>query len=79
MRVRTKNYLGKEVEMGLAEALKPVPWCDGGALEVAAAQARLNAECIGRLLAALVEEGKLSLDDAKYVVDMTETDMVIVK
>lgn len=79
MKVRTKNYWGKEMELGLAEALKPVPWCDGGALEVAATQAQLNAECIGRLLAALVEEGKLSLDDAKYVVDMTETYMVIVE
>lgn len=79
MKVRVKNYTGEEVEMGLAAALKPVPWCEGGALEVAAAQAQLNAECIGRLLAALVEEGKLSLDDAKYVVDMTETNMVIVE
>lgn len=66
MKVILKQFgLGADKVMLLENALTPEPCYDGGSLERAQAQSELNALCIGRLAAIMVEKGICTIDEAK--------------
>lgn len=71
MRYKVKTAYGLR-EIPLSEALQPVALADSGRLEDfidLAAQAELNAACIGRLAAALVERQIITFDEALVICD----------
>ena len=68
MRYKVKTAYGLR-EIPLSEALQPVALADSGRLEDIAAQAGLNAACIGRLAAALVERQIITFDEALVICD----------
>jgi len=59
-----ENWKGERQQMELAAALEPVELIDSGIAENAMAQARLNAQCIGRLAALMVERNVITLEEA---------------
>lgn len=70
----TQAYSGRAgEEMSLSEALKPyVSYPHGGVAEHALQLARLNADCIGNLVATLKEKGILTLDEARGICGITD-------
>jgi hypothetical protein len=67
MKVIVKKWCGNDKEMSLASAIEPEYPNEQGLVEYAAGQARLNAECIGRLVEHLVEKGLCDIDEAKTI------------
>lgn len=65
MKVMIKPYFGNEIEMELSAALEPAPLSGvSGAMEELAAETQGLRECVGRLLAHLVETEILTLEQA---------------
>lgn len=67
MKVIVKKWCGDEKEMSLASAIEPEYPNEQGLVEFAVGQARLNAECIGRLVEHLVEKGLCDIEEAKTI------------
>lgn len=74
MRVKVKNYIGKEMEVPLADALRPSYSSDHGTLEGLVGLVGLLSAAVGSICAHLVETGSMSLGDAARI---TKTDNII--